>query len=141
MLEDPSLLQLFRCALVSCLQCTTDDGGVVDAGSSHKGQHGKVSVIGGSAAYTGAPYFAAFSAMQVGADYGNVYCTKEAAQPIKSYSPELVVLPMMKEDHEGPTVRCASLGCVRCVWSVDKCITIPLVAKRDVSIFCVPSLS
>lgn len=77
-----------------------DNGDVVDEGSSHKGQHGKVSVIGGSAAYTGAPYFAAYSAMQVGADYGNVYCTKEAAQAIKSYSPELVVFPVMQEQSE-----------------------------------------
>lgn len=87
-----------------------------DEGSSHKGQHGKVTVIGGSSAYTGAPYFAAFSAMQVGADYGNVYCTKEAAQPIKSYAPELVVFPVMKEESDegdGPsvcTVMCWLLG-------------------------------
>ena len=77
-----------------------DNGDVVDEGSSHKGQHGKVSVIGGSAAYTGAPYFAAYSAMHEGADYGNVYCTKEAAQAIKSYSPELVVFPVMQEQSE-----------------------------------------
>ena len=68
-----------------------------DAGQSHKGQHGKVSVVGGNFEFTGAPYYAAFSAMQVGADYGNVFCTPGAALPIKSYSPELIVHPCMLE--------------------------------------------
>ena len=35
------------------------------AGSGHKGLHGKVGVMGGCQAYTGAPYFAAMSAMRV----------------------------------------------------------------------------
>eukprot|EP00892_Ulva_mutabilis_P012737 jgi/Ulvmu1/9836/UM056_0077.1 len=66
-------------------------------GRSHKGQHGKVSVVGGNFEFTGAPYYAAFSAMQVGADYGNVFCTQGAAIPIKSYAPELIVHPCMLE--------------------------------------------
>ncbi len=34
-------------------------------GTNHKGQHGKVGVLGGCREYTGAPYFAAISAMKV----------------------------------------------------------------------------
>jgi ATP-dependent NAD(P)H-hydrate dehydratase len=65
------------------------------SGTNHKGQHGKVSVIGGNVEFTGAPYYASYSAMLVGADYGNVFCTAGAAAPIKSYSPELIVHPCM----------------------------------------------
>ena len=54
-----------------------------------------MSVIGGNRDFTGAPYFSAFSAMQAGADYGNVCCTADAATVIKSYAPELIVIPCM----------------------------------------------
>ena len=69
---------------------------------NHKGSHGKVSVIGGNKDFTGAPYFSAFSAMQAGADYGNVLCTGGAATAIKSYAPELIVIPCMLQEHDLP---------------------------------------
>uniref|UniRef100_A0A8C4MU03 ATP-dependent (S)-NAD(P)H-hydrate dehydratase n=1 Tax=Equus asinus asinus TaxID=83772 RepID=A0A8C4MU03_EQUAS len=47
------------------------------------------------ARYTGAPYFAAISALKVGADLSHVFCTQEAAPVIKSYSPELIVHPVL----------------------------------------------
>ena len=59
--------------------------------ASRKGQSGRVGVLGGSAEYTGAPYFAAISALKLGADIAHVFCTEEAAQPIKCYSPEIIV--------------------------------------------------
>ncbi len=34
----------------------------------HKGQVGRIGIIGGSLEYTGAPYFAGISALKVGAD-------------------------------------------------------------------------
>lgn len=63
----------------------------------HKGQHGRIGIIGGSLEYTGAPYFAGISALRVGADLVHVFCAKDAAQPIKSYSPDLIVHPLL--DH------------------------------------------
>jgi ATP-dependent NAD(P)H-hydrate dehydratase len=66
-----------------------------NAGVNHKGSHGKISVVGGNKDFTGAPFFSAFSAMQAGADYGNVLCTEGAATAIKSYAPELIVIPCM----------------------------------------------
>ncbi len=62
--------------------------------TSHKGSSGRIGVIGGSARYTGAPYYAAMAALQVGADLVNVFCAEEAALPIKCYSPELMVVPV-----------------------------------------------
>jgi ATP-dependent NAD(P)H-hydrate dehydratase len=60
-----------------------------------KGQCGKIGVLGGSKEYTGAPYFAAISSLKVGADLAYVFTTAEASLPIKSYSPELIVLPLL----------------------------------------------
>ncbi|XP_044106036.1 ATP-dependent (S)-NAD(P)H-hydrate dehydratase isoform X2 [Neovison vison] len=61
----------------------------------HKGQDGRIGIIGGCQEYTGAPYFAAISALKVGADLSHVFCTREAALVIKSYSPELIVHPVL----------------------------------------------
>ncbi|KAI1287988.1 ATP-dependent (S)-NAD(P)H-hydrate dehydratase [Halotydeus destructor] len=65
--------------------------------SSHKGQAGRIGVFGGSREYTGAPYFAAISAMKVGADLSYVFCSSTAAPVIKSYSPELIVYPYLDD--------------------------------------------
>ncbi|XP_056145267.1 ATP-dependent (S)-NAD(P)H-hydrate dehydratase isoform X1 [Lampris incognitus] len=61
----------------------------------HKGQDGRIGIIGGCQEYTGAPYFAAIAALKVGADLSHVFCTREAATVIKSYSPELIVHPVL----------------------------------------------
>ncbi|CAG2208030.1 ATP-dependent (S)-NAD(P)H-hydrate dehydratase-like isoform X3 [Mytilus galloprovincialis] len=63
---------------------------------SHKGLAGRIAVIGGSKEYTGAPYFAAISALKVGADLSHVFCTEGASTVIKSYSPELIVHPILE---------------------------------------------
>ncbi|XP_044497824.1 ATP-dependent (S)-NAD(P)H-hydrate dehydratase isoform X2 [Mangifera indica] len=67
--------------------------------SRHKGQAGKIAVIGGCREYTGAPYFAAISALKIGADLSHVFCTKDAAPVIKGYSPELIVHPILEESY------------------------------------------
>ncbi|KAL7526288.1 hypothetical protein ACHAXR_003927, partial [Thalassiosira sp. AJA248-18] len=59
--------------------------------SSHKGSHGRIAIFGGSEKYTGAPYYAAQSALHCGVDLATVFCAKEASVPIKCYSPELMV--------------------------------------------------
>ncbi|CDJ41907.1 ATP-dependent (S)-NAD(P)H-hydrate dehydratase, related [Eimeria tenella] len=61
----------------------------------HKGRYGKVCVIGGSATFTGAPYFAASAALRMGADLATVITTPSAAMAIKAYSPELLVYPIL----------------------------------------------
>lgn len=63
----------------------------------HKGQAGRIGVVGGSKEYSGAPYFAAISALKVGADLVHVFCPKAVAPVIKSYSPELIVHPLLDE--------------------------------------------
>ena len=48
-----------------------------------KGQCGRVAVFGGCVMYTGAPYFAAISALKTGADLVHVFCEKEAGSVIQ----------------------------------------------------------
>lgn len=61
----------------------------------YKGRAGRIGVIGGSLEYTGAPYFSAISALKVGCDLSHVFCPLNAAPVIKSYSPELIVHPIL----------------------------------------------
>lgn len=61
---------------------------------NHKGSSGRIGVLGGSAQYTGAPYYAGMAALHSGADLAFIFCAQEAALAIKSYSPELMVAPV-----------------------------------------------
>ena len=45
----------------------------LDSSKFHKGQAGKIGVVGGCEEYTGAPYFAAMSALRMGADLAHVF--------------------------------------------------------------------
>ena len=59
----------------------------------HKGEKGRIGVVGGCQLYTGAPYYAAISALRAGAELSTVFTSESAAIPIKCYSPELMVVP------------------------------------------------
>lgn len=59
--------------------------------NAHKGQGGKVAVIGGSKDYTGAPFFASMAAFRAGAELVYVLAYPQAASVLKTYSPDLIV--------------------------------------------------
>ncbi|OWB58408.1 transferase activity protein [[Candida] boidinii] len=63
----------------------------------YKGQAGRIAVIGGCEDYTGAPFFSAHSASMLGCDLTHVICESNAATVIKSYSPDLMVHPYLKD--------------------------------------------
>ncbi|KAK5629967.1 hypothetical protein RRF57_005683 [Xylaria bambusicola] len=63
----------------------------------HKGQLGRVAVIGGSEDYTGAPYFSAMASARLGCDMSHIICTPGAGAVIKTYSPNLMVHPLMRQ--------------------------------------------
>ena len=65
---------------------------------AHKGQMGRVGVIGGSADFTGAPYYAAEASLKFGGDLAFVFAAKQAVTPIKGYSPELMVTAFYDAD-------------------------------------------
>ncbi|RMZ85186.1 hypothetical protein DV738_g239, partial [Chaetothyriales sp. CBS 135597] len=71
----------------------------------HKGQLGRVAVIGGSADYTGAPYFSAMASARLGCDLSFVICEPSAAATIKSYSPNLMVSPILRSLASLPPTR------------------------------------
>ncbi len=58
---------------------------------SHKGDYGKVLVIGGSKYYSGAPALAALSSLRTGVDLVIVTPPSKIAQVIRGYSPDLIV--------------------------------------------------
>ncbi len=58
---------------------------------SHKGQNGRVLIIGGSKEYSGAPALAALSSLAAGVDIAVVACPRELSSIIRSYSPDLIV--------------------------------------------------
>ncbi len=66
------------------------------SGALHKGQRGRIGVVGGSLEYTGAPFFAAFAALRCGCDLAHVFCVAEAGNAIKSYSGDLIVHPSLE---------------------------------------------
>ncbi len=61
--------------------------------SSHKGDAGRVLVIGGGA-YSGAPALAALAALRAGADIATVAAPKSVSDIIASFSPNLIVRPL-----------------------------------------------
>ncbi|KAF7959886.1 hypothetical protein EAE96_001489 [Botrytis aclada] len=74
----------------------------------HKGQMGRIAVIGGSEDYTGAPYFSAMASARLGADMSHVICEPGAAQVIKTYSPNLMVHPLMRQSSHAKMTESAS---------------------------------
>ncbi|KAG8822981.1 hypothetical protein FS842_000038 [Serendipita sp. 407] len=67
-------------------------------GGLHKGQAGRVGIFGGCRDYTGAPYFAGMAALRAGADLAHIICAPAAAPAIKSYSPDLMVYPILASE-------------------------------------------
>lgn len=62
----------------------------------HKGQAGRIGIIGGCNLYTGAPFYAGLSSLKTGGDLSFVFCTKSASI-MKTYSPELIIYPILPE--------------------------------------------
>lgn len=59
--------------------------------SSHKGNNGRLLIVGGSKDYSGAPAIAGMAAIGAGADLVYVAAPQKAAEAIKSTSPDLIV--------------------------------------------------
>ncbi len=57
---------------------------------SHKGENGKVLVIGGSSKYTGAPALAAEAALRTGADLVKILTSEEAKSVVQGFSENLI---------------------------------------------------
>ncbi|KAJ2382674.1 hypothetical protein GGI23_007310, partial [Coemansia sp. RSA 2559] len=73
----------------------------------HKGDCGRVAIVGGCEEYTGAPYFVASSSLRLGTDIAYIVCANDASTAIKSYTPDIIVLPYL--DHGERDERVAAL--------------------------------
>ncbi|HUI86694.1 MAG TPA: NAD(P)H-hydrate dehydratase [Nitrososphaerales archaeon] len=62
--------------------------------AAHKRMNGTVCVVGGSRLYHGAPYLCASGAMRAGVDLVYVAVPSVIAAPIRSLSPDLIVVPL-----------------------------------------------
>jgi len=62
--------------------------------SSHKGQNGRVLIVGGGWMYHGAPLIASLAALKAGVDLVYVAVPKPISDPIRSYTPDLIVIPL-----------------------------------------------
>ncbi|KAI3625991.1 hypothetical protein CBS9595_001352 [Malassezia furfur] len=76
----------------------------------HKGQAGRVGILGGSREYTGAPFYASVSSMRLGCDMSFTICSPEAAPALKTYSPDLIVQPLLDPEEDVEVVRKAFRG-------------------------------
>lgn len=63
----------------------------------HKGQAGRICVVGGCSNYAGAPYFAAHAAATIGADLVHIVCGAKAGPIIQLFLPDLMVHPVLAE--------------------------------------------
>ncbi len=61
---------------------------------SHKGDFGRVLVIGGSKRYTGAPALAAMAAYKAGSDLVTIAAPRRAADIAASFSPNIITYPL-----------------------------------------------
>ena len=66
--------------------------------SSHKGDFGRLLVIGGSEIFSGAPALVSLAAMRTGVDIAYVASPSKTASALSSYSPNLITLKL-KGDH------------------------------------------
>jgi len=66
--------------------------------NSHKGQNGRILVVGGGP-FTGAPALSALSALRTGADLAFVASSRNAADTIASFSPNIIVYPLESKHH------------------------------------------
>jgi len=74
--------------------------------TAHKGEFGRIVIIGGSKDYTGAPALAALAALRAGADLTIIIAPSRVASAIRSYSPNLIVREYQGEylNDEGVTL-------------------------------------
>ena len=72
------------------------------APDSHKGDAGRIVVIGGGP-YGGAPALSAIGAMRAGADLGIIVCPTSVADTVQSFTPDLIVqsFPGIRFDSDG----------------------------------------
>lgn len=81
---------------------------------AHKGDYGRLLVVGGSSRYTGAPALLALAALRSGVDLVTVAAPAEAAKVISSFSPDLITVKLPCEDLEPGSLAMVAEELKRC---------------------------
>jgi len=66
---------------------------------SHKGDFGRILIVGGSSMYSGAPVLASLAALRSGADLALIMGPEKAIMPMKGMSPDLIAIPLPSKDN------------------------------------------
>jgi hydroxyethylthiazole kinase-like uncharacterized protein yjeF len=67
---------------------------------AHKGDFGRLLVVGGSSKYTGAPALVALAALRAGVDLVTVCAPRETAMVVSTFSPDLITVKLPCQDLE-----------------------------------------
>ena len=78
---------------------------------AHKGQFGRVQIIGGSIGMAGAPALAALAALRSGAGLVQVACPREVRTAVATLVPCATIGQFYQADEFKPTVRAVGPGC------------------------------
>lgn len=81
---------------------------------AHKGDYGRLLVVGGSSRYTGAPALLALAALRSGVDLATIAAPAEAAKIISSFSPDLITIKLPCEDLEPNSLALVAEELKRC---------------------------
>lgn len=86
---------------------------------AHKGDFGRLLVIGGSEVYSGAPAYVALAALRAGVDLAYVAAPEKTAYTISAYSPNLITLKL-----EGARLSLANVPAIESYLSVATAVAI-----------------
>lgn len=64
---------------------------------SHKGDFGKLLIVGGSEEYTGSPALVALSALRSGCDFAKIFAPVRSADACSNFSPEIIAIPYNRQ--------------------------------------------
>lgn len=67
---------------------------------AHKGDYGRLLVVGGSSRYVGAPALVALAALRSGVDLAIIAAPEKAAWAINSFSPDIITIKLLCRDLE-----------------------------------------
>lgn len=71
---------------------------------AHKGDYGRLLVVGGSSRYIGAPALVSLAALRSGVDLAIIAAPEKAAWTINSFSPDLITIKLPCRDLEPPAL-------------------------------------
>jgi len=72
---------------------------------AHKGEYGRLLVVGGSSRYTGAPALVGLAALRSGVDLATIAAPADTARVISSFSPDLIAIKLPCQDLEPAALR------------------------------------